>query len=68
LNHLQTLKILFIVLSTLMITSILFGVMAEDAMDMELKATDRILAAMFGSFMVIAINYVIYKLLAKIWK
>ncbi|KZE64343.1 hypothetical protein AWM68_14765 [Fictibacillus phosphorivorans] len=65
-KQIKTIKILFIVLSTLMVTSILFGVITEDAM--ELKKTDRILAGLVGSFIVISINYVIYKLLTKIWK
>lgn len=65
-KQIRTLKILFIVLAILMITSIIFGVMTEDAI--ELTVSDRILAGLFGTFIVIVINYVIYKLLAKIWK
>ncbi|WP_137791657.1 hypothetical protein [Bacillus sp. E(2018)] len=65
-KQIRTLKILSIVLAILMITSIIFGVMTEDAM--ELTVSDRILAGMFGTFIVILINYVIYKLLSKIWK
>ncbi|MBH0156980.1 MULTISPECIES: hypothetical protein [Fictibacillus] len=65
-KQIRTLKILFIVLAILMITSIIFGVMTEDAM--ELTVSDRILAGMFGTFIVMLINYVIYKLLSKIWK
>lgn len=65
-KQIRTLKILFIVLAILMITSIIFGVMTEDAM--ELTVSDRILAGMFGTFFVMLINYVIYKLLSKIWK
>jgi hypothetical protein len=66
LKQIKSLRILFIVLATLMITSIIFGVLTDDSMD--LKATDRILAGLFGSFMVLGINYVIYKILSKIWK
>jgi hypothetical protein len=66
LKNIQTLKVLFIVLTLLMITSIIFGVMTEK--DRELSAADRILAGTFGSFVAVAINYVIYKLLTKIWK
>ncbi|ANC78481.1 hypothetical protein [Fictibacillus phosphorivorans] len=65
-KQIQTLKILFIVLAILMITSIIFGVMTEDAI--ELTVSDRILAGLFGTFIVILINYVIYKFLSKIWK
>ncbi|MBD7962999.1 hypothetical protein [Fictibacillus norfolkensis] len=65
-KQIRTLKILFIVLAILMITSIIFGVMTEDAM--ELTVNDRILAGIFGSFIVIVINYVLYKILSKIWK
>ncbi|MGD6961284.1 hypothetical protein ACQCVB_03695 [Fictibacillus phosphorivorans] len=65
-KQIRTLKILFIVLAILMITSIIFGVMTEDAM--ELTVSDRILAGIFGTFIVMLINYVIYKLLSKIWK
>ncbi|WP_416729533.1 hypothetical protein [Fictibacillus sp. JL2B1089] len=65
-KQIRTLKILLIVLAILMITSIIFGVMTEDAI--ELTVSDRILAGLFGSFIVIVINYVIYKLLSKIWK
>ncbi|MED1862308.1 hypothetical protein P4V41_02375 [Fictibacillus nanhaiensis] len=65
-KQIRTLKILFIVLAILMITSIIFGVMTENAI--ELTVSDRILAGMFGTFIVILINYVIYKLLSKIWK
>jgi uncharacterized membrane protein len=66
LKQIRTLNILFIVLAILMITSIIFGVMTEDAK--ELTVSDRILAGLFGTFIVIVINYVIYKLLSKIWK
>ncbi|MET3727152.1 hypothetical protein ABID52_000733 [Fictibacillus halophilus] len=65
-KQIRTLKILFIVLAILMITSIIFGVMTEDAM--ELTVSDRILAGLFGSFIVMVINYVLYKILSKIWK
>ncbi|MBH0169478.1 hypothetical protein [Fictibacillus sp. 18YEL24] len=65
-KQIRTLKILFIVLAILMITSIIFGVMTEDAI--ELTVSDRILAGLFGSFIVIVINYVLYKILSKIWK
>ncbi|MBH0163902.1 hypothetical protein IHV12_03195 [Fictibacillus sp. 7GRE50] len=65
-KQIRTLNILFIVLAILMITSIIFGVMTEDAK--ELTVSDRILAGLFGTFIVIVINYVIYKLLSKIWK
>ncbi|MDM5315178.1 hypothetical protein QUF49_04170 [Fictibacillus sp. b24] len=65
-KQIKTLRILFIVLSTLMVSSIIFGVITEDAM--ELKTSDRVLAGLFGSLIVIGINYVIYKLLSKIWK
>ncbi|WP_144698040.1 hypothetical protein [Fictibacillus phosphorivorans] len=65
-KQIRTLKILFIVLAILMINSIIFGVMTEDAR--ELTISDRILAGLFGSFIVIVINYVLYKLLSKIWK
>ena len=65
-KQIRTLKILFIVLAILMITSIIFGVMTEDAI--ELTVSDRVLAGLFGTFIVILINYVIYKLLSKIWK
>ncbi|MBH0173972.1 hypothetical protein IHV09_10400 [Fictibacillus sp. 23RED33] len=65
-KQIRTLKILFLVLAILMITSIIFGVMTEDAM--ELTVSDRILAGIFGTFIVMLINYVIYKLLSKIWK
>lgn len=65
-KQIKSLRILFIVLATLMITSIIFGVMTEASMD--LNATDRILAGLLGSFMVLGINYVIYKILSKIWK
>ncbi|MBN3554317.1 hypothetical protein JYA63_08580 [Fictibacillus nanhaiensis] len=65
-KQIQTLKILFIVLAILMITSIIFGVMTEDAI--ELTVSDRILAGLFGSFIVMVINYVLYKILSKIWK
>ncbi|MGA4718671.1 hypothetical protein [Fictibacillus nanhaiensis] len=65
-KQIRTLKILFIVLAMLMITSIIFGVMTENAI--ELTVSDRVLAGLFGTFIVILINYVIYKLLSKIWK
>ncbi|MGM0804431.1 MAG: hypothetical protein ACQET8_06790 [Bacillota bacterium] len=65
-KQIRTLKILFIVLAILMITSIIFGVMTEDAI--ELTVSDRILAGLFGSFIVIVINYVLHKILSKIWK
>ncbi len=65
-KQIRTLKILFIVLTILMITSIIFGVMTEDVMDLTLS--DRILAGLFGSFIVMVINYVLYKILSKIWK
>jgi hypothetical protein len=66
LKNIKTLKILFIFLSTLMIASIWFGVLTEDAM--KLQVSDRVIAGVFGSLVVLGINYVIYKLLAKIWK
>jgi hypothetical protein len=64
--NIKTLKVLFVVLTTLMITSIIFGVMNENTMELTIK--DRIFAGLFGSLMVVAINYVIYKFLSKIWK
>jgi hypothetical protein len=66
LKNIKTLKVLFIFLSTLMIASIWFGVLTEDAM--KLQVSDRVIAGVFGSLVVLGINYVIYKLLAKIWK
>jgi uncharacterized membrane protein YeaQ/YmgE (transglycosylase-associated protein family) len=49
-----------------MITSIIFGVMAEN--DRDLGVSDRILAGVIGSLIAATINYVVYKLLSKIWK
>ncbi|ANX13604.1 hypothetical protein ABE41_016455 [Fictibacillus arsenicus] len=65
-KNIKTLKVLFIVLTMLMITSIIFGVMTEN--DRDLSVSDRILAGMIGSLIATAINYVVYKLLSKIWK
>lgn len=66
LKNIKTLKVLFIVLTMLMITSIVFGVMTENERD--LGVSDRILAGVIGSIIAAAINYVVYKLLSKIWK
>ncbi|MFE1243129.1 hypothetical protein ACFW35_03265 [Fictibacillus sp. NPDC058756] len=65
-KNIKTLKVLFIVLTMLMITSIVFGVMTEN--DRDLGVSDRILAGVIGSFVAAAINYVVYKLLSRIWK
>lgn len=65
-KNIKTLKVLFIVLTMLMITSIIIGVMTET--DRDLGVSDRILAGMLGSIIAAAINYVVYKLLSRIWK
>ncbi|MDR7073074.1 hypothetical protein [Fictibacillus barbaricus] len=62
----KTLKILFIFITVLMIASIIFGVITENAQDYHL--TDRLLAGVFGTAIVILFNYLIYKILSKIWK
>ncbi|MCM3718291.1 hypothetical protein [Fictibacillus phosphorivorans] len=49
-----------------MITSILIGVITQS--DGNLDVWDRILAGTIGSIIALAINYVIYKLLSKIWQ
>lgn len=65
-KNIKTLKVLFIVLTMLMITSIVFGVMSEN--DRNLGVSDRILAGVIGSIIAAAINYVVYKFLSRIWK
>lgn len=65
-KNIKTLKVLFIVLTMLMITSILIGVITQS--DGNLDVWDRILAGTIGSIIALAINYVIYKLLSKIWQ
>jgi hypothetical protein len=49
-----------------MVFSIIYGVATENARD--LAALDRILAGIVGSIIVIGFNFVIFKLLSKIWK
>ncbi|WNB92783.1 hypothetical protein [Bacillus sp. NEB1478] len=62
----KTLKILFIFITVLMTASIIFGVITENAKDYNI--TDRLLAGLFTTGMVILFNYLIYKIISKIWK
>jgi hypothetical protein len=66
LKNMKTLKVLFIFLSALMTASIWSGVLTETGM--ELMAAERITAGLFGTLVVFGVNYVVYKLLVKIWK
>jgi hypothetical protein len=66
LKNAKNLKILFIFLTILMVSSIIFGVITEHAKD--INVMDRILAGVVGSLIVVLLNYLIFKILSKIWK